>query len=538
VTSALRKAGWSSLGLAVVGCALLALSFLHPHRAEALPRFGGLALLYLAGLTRFHVATRTLARELGRAARRACAREERLHVLVVAAVVLIGLAVRLQFIDEPMRYDESYSFLHFVARPLDIGLTRYPLPNNHVFQTLLAHVAWLALGDDPPVLRLPALVAGVAVVPATYLAGRALYDRDAGLLAAGLAAPAAALVEYSVNARGYTIVCAAFLLVLALGARLIARANPAGWIVWTAIAAIGLYAIPIMAFGLAIVGAWLGLRIALETAPGRRLARARDLALALAAASATALLLYIPTLDQHGWRYEHPSHWSLLTSVWNLWNAGIPTAVRVALAGGVVAAVILHRRIGRQRVPVIAGLAALPLALIVATRVPPFARSWVFLQPLYLVLAAAGLVAAARMAVPRAAPALAALAAIVASAGLGLTLSARDLPSGPDPPLRDGERTVRFLKTRLRPGERVVVSALAAPNFRYYFRHLGLSPGLVVSDLRSTRQGRDRAILIVSRVRHETLAGTLQQLRRDRPSLKPPWLIRSYRWESLYELVV
>jgi hypothetical protein len=326
--------------------------------------------------------------------------------------------------------------------------------------------------------------------------------------------------------------------VLALGARLVARPNQAGWIVWAAIAAIGLYAIPIMAFGLAIVGAWLGLRIVLETAPGRRLGLARDLALALAAASATALLLYVPTLDQHGWGYEHPSHWSLLKSVWNLWNAGIPIAGRVALAAGVVAAVVLHRRIGRQRVPVIAGVAAVPLALVVATRVPPFARSWVFLLPLYLVLGAAGLVAVARTAVPRAAPALAACAAIVASAGLGLTLRARDLPSGPDPPLRDGERAVRFLKTRLRPGERVVVSALTAPNFRYYFRHVGLSPGLVVSDLRWARHGHDRAILIVSRVRRETLAGTLQQLRRDRPMLKPPRALRAYPWESLYELAV
>jgi hypothetical protein len=527
---------WSALGLAAFGCALLAVSYLHPHRAEALPRFGGLALLYLAGFAQFHTATRALLQELGGAARRALARQERLHVLAVTAVVLVGLAVRVQFLDGPMRYDESYSFLHFVARRLDIGLTRYPLPNNHVFQTLLAHVAWLAFGDDPPVLRLPAFVAGVAVVPATYIAGRVLYDRDAGLLAAALAAPSAALVEYSVNARGYTILCAAFLMVLALGARLVARPNPAGWIVWAAIAAIGLYAIPLMAFGLAIVGAWLGLRIALETTPGRRLAQARDLALALMAGGVTALLLYVPTLDQPGWTYYHPSHWSLLESVWNLWNAGIPTAARVALAAGVIAAVVLHRRIGRQRVPVIAGVAALPLALLVATRVPPFARSWVFLLPLYLILSAAGLVGLMRMAVPRAAPGLALGAAVVACAGLGLALSSRDLPSGADPPLRDGEAAVRLLKTSLRPGERVVVSALTAPNFRYYFRHLGLAPRLVVSNLRWSRPGRDRAVLIVSRVRHETLARTLRRLRRERPQLPAPRLIRSYDWLSIYEL--
>src|SRR2546430_10558448 len=110
----------------------------------------------------------------------------------VAAVVLVGPGVHHQCTEDPMRYDESYSFLHFVARPLDIGLTRYPLPNNHVFQTLLAHVGWLVFGDDPPVLRLPALVAGGAHVPAPHTSGRLLSAPAARPLAPGPAGPPAA----------------------------------------------------------------------------------------------------------------------------------------------------------------------------------------------------------------------------------------------------------------------------------------------------------------------------------------------------------
>jgi hypothetical protein len=82
----------------------------------------------------------------------------------------------------------------------------------------------------------------------------------------------------------------------------------------------------------------------------------------------------------------------------------------------------------------------------------------------------------------------------------------------------------------------VVVSALTAPNFRYYFRRLGLPTRLVASNLRWSRPGLDRAIVIVSRVRRETLSSTLRELRRDRPSLAPPRLIKAYRWESIYEL--
>jgi hypothetical protein len=534
VTHALRKAGWAPVLLATVGCAVLAVSYAHPHRAEVLPRFGGLALVFASGLIGFRAATATLARDLAQRAWPAW-REERAHVLLMALIVLAAVALRAEFIDEPMRYDESYSFLHFVARPLEVGLIQYTRATNHIFHTLLAHFSWVAFGSAPPALRLPALVAGVGVAPAAYLAGRALYDRDTGLLAAALVAPSAVLIEYSVNARGYTIVCLAFLLLIGLGAYLVARPNPAGWIAWAAIAAIGLYTTPIMIFALLVAVAWMALRIALEAPRERRVALARDLVLAVVGAGVTALALYVPTLDQPGWSYEHPAHWGLLGRIWGSWNADIPAVVRGVLAGGAAAAVLLHRRIGRQRVPVAAAVAALLLVLPLVPEIPSYARMWLFLLPLYLLLSAAGLVALLRLVAPRAAPMLASGMAIAAVVGLGVSLRAEDLPNGGDPPLRDGEAAVRFLKPRLRPGDRVVVSALTAPNFRYYFRRLGLSPKLVVLQLRWNGQ-TGRSVLIVSRVRHETLAEALRGLRRRQPGLPAPRLLRAYRWESVYEL--
>ena len=63
-----------------------------------------------------------------------------------------------------MRYDEALTFNEFASRPLYYGLSYYPDPNNHLLNTLLMHLAFLGLGNQPWVLRLPALAAGVLLV--------------------------------------------------------------------------------------------------------------------------------------------------------------------------------------------------------------------------------------------------------------------------------------------------------------------------------------------------------------------------------------
>jgi 4-amino-4-deoxy-L-arabinose transferase-like glycosyltransferase len=72
-----------------------------------------------------------------------------------------------------------------------------------VLHTLLVWITTRA-GDALWIARLPAFLAGVAIIPATWLAV-ARIDPARRLLAAALAAGATPLVEYSAQARGYTI---------------------------------------------------------------------------------------------------------------------------------------------------------------------------------------------------------------------------------------------------------------------------------------------------------------------------------------------
>ena len=72
------------------------------------------------------------------------------------------------------------------------------------------HLAYLGLGNQPWVLRLPALLGGVLLVPATYALARLLFSPRAAVLSASFVAVSSYLVEYSTNARGYTLQALAF----------------------------------------------------------------------------------------------------------------------------------------------------------------------------------------------------------------------------------------------------------------------------------------------------------------------------------------
>jgi hypothetical protein len=116
------------------------------------------------------------------------------------ALLIIGLLIRLHFISRAMRYDEAWTVLHYALRPLHVAISSYTAPNNHIFHTLLVHTAFVLLGNKPYILRLPALLAGLALIPVSYLFGAIVSCRATGLMTAAVVTLSAPLVEYSVNA--------------------------------------------------------------------------------------------------------------------------------------------------------------------------------------------------------------------------------------------------------------------------------------------------------------------------------------------------
>ena len=192
-------------------------------------------------LTAFAADVRSLAR-LAFSGLAGLRNEDTPHLAALGAILLWAVVLRLVYIDSPMRWDESDTFLSFASRPLFVGLTYYT-PNNHLFQTLLMHLSYKAFGISPVALRIPVLLAGILVVPLTYACIRLYRGRDTSLLAAALACASLPLIEYSTNARGYSIGTAFFLLLMLLGV-LGLRGAAAAWTVVPVAGALAIYSVP------------------------------------------------------------------------------------------------------------------------------------------------------------------------------------------------------------------------------------------------------------------------------------------------------
>ena len=172
--------------------------------------------------------------------------------------------------------------------------------------------------------------------------------------------PAAGLIVFSTNARGYALVTLAFVVLLGLGTVLVERPSRAGWAVWLVVAALGAWTIPIMVYPAAVTACWLALLALFSLRGARRRAALTALAVSLTGAALLAALLYLPTLGDAGWHEAQPVLPDIRRKIWESWTAGLTSVVIVALLAGVVAAILLRERIGRRRELLPASVAVLP----------------------------------------------------------------------------------------------------------------------------------------------------------------------------------
>ena len=349
---------------------------------------------------------------------------------VVGLVVLTsaGAAMRAAWLDGPMRYDESWTFLFYIApRELAACLT-YSAPNNHILHTLAVAAASWAGGDGPVVLRLPAYLAGVAMVSAVGMLATALSgQRVAGLVGAAMVAGSGILIEYSADARGYTMLCLAAVVLTWLTVRIVRDGRPWGrWIGWAAVSAAGLWVIPIMVYPMIALAAVIVLQAFLGPAPPvvrRRVVRRVGTMLLLAAA--VAAVLYAPVVHYTGLSATEGSPAARASPVAvygsgiyalvgnefvaprplgevagklpgvaaeavGLWGYGMGWLWRFLMGVGVLVGVVVgfRRRRALWLMPVV--LAVVLVVMTLAQRVVPFGRVWLFGLPMLAALAAAG----------------------------------------------------------------------------------------------------------------------------------------------------
>jgi hypothetical protein len=172
-----------------------------------------------------------------------------------------------------------------------------------------------------------------------------------------------------------------------------------------------------------------------------------------------------------GWTEFGPELARSLERTWAFWNRDVPWPLAAVLAAGFAIATALELR--KRRVPLGVLAALICLVLVAAQRVAPFERVWLFLLPLYLAIAGAGL---ARLIDGR-----------LLAAGFGLVLGFFTLTSGSilssteTGAFPEAEAVTSALAPRLAPDDAVETRLPASlPELQYYFSRYGLPTAVLV----------------------------------------------------------
>jgi O-antigen/teichoic acid export membrane protein len=190
--------------------------------------FGLLAVLALPIEARTERSSRLHAPSVSWRARRLPIEAIALGGLCLGALAIRLLMTRGLWVDEAISVRQAQ--LPFGEMLRDIRVTDVHPPLHHSLLWVTVRV----FGTSELAVRIPSLVAGVALVPAMLWTGRVAFDRRTGWIAAVLAAIAPFCVWYSQEARMYSL----FMLfaTLAVGAQILAvrRGRRIDWLLYSA----------------------------------------------------------------------------------------------------------------------------------------------------------------------------------------------------------------------------------------------------------------------------------------------------------------
>ncbi|MBD3676742.1 MAG: glycosyltransferase family 39 protein [Planctomycetaceae bacterium] len=325
----------------------------------------------------------------------------------MTVLILVGTGLRLLYLQQPMRYDEAHSFLEYSSQPWFVTVAKYTEPNNHVGHNLFVHLTTQLMGDSEPIIRLPAFLAGVLMIPFAYLLARQFSSASAGaVFAAAVVATSSPLIEYSTNARGYTLVGLFTLFAWLCADKIRETGNRAAIIGLILSGAYGLWVIPVMLYPLSMIFTWAVL--APQRSPNqtfRVVKRFQRLLICGIGIIIFTLLLYLPILLVEGPRalianpYVGSLSWhefgkrlsesAFFTIKFLSRDIGLTVAGIAFLA--TLAGIVMCRR--RTRFSLLTAMASvlIPVTLLTAQRVVPPERIWLFLIPLAAIFTGAGL---------------------------------------------------------------------------------------------------------------------------------------------------
>ncbi|MEW6716663.1 MAG: glycosyltransferase family 39 protein [Chloroflexota bacterium] len=480
-------------------------------------------------------------------------KSDRAYLFTLLAITLMGAGIRMLFLSIPMGHDEAYTFIAFASRPVRYIISDYHLPNNHVFHSLLVHGCYYLLGNQPWVVRLPAFLSGVLLVPACCVSARMIYDRNTALVSAALVASTPTLIEASTSARGYTLICLITMTLLALAAFLKQHRNCLAWGLFVVLSALGFYTIPIMLYPFGILITWLLLSALVKdigSAYGSGFIK--YLLITVLSVAVLCYLLYLPIFLHSGIgsvignNFVQPLEWSEFQEsiiarslrLWSRWTDNIPPVVAILSIIGLLTSMLFHKRLTKHRVPlVIAALLWIGVVLLIQ-RVAPWSRIWLFILPIYLILASAGIIGLFTRLKIRTEEGKS-IPWVITGAVLILALGFYSMHT--NPPYTPGEtgsveEITLFLKGYLQPGDVVITKPPLGAIVVYYFdlHHISEEYFLLDRDWHDFQQ----VIVIVDEGFDQTIDQVLQKKGLECVDKSSAKMIHQYGKTKVYELTI
>ena len=123
---------------------------------------------------------------------------------MLAVTTLIGVALRVYRLDTDLWVDEIGSFEHAMSLSIVEFVRTFSSPNQHLLNGLLERVSVALFGEHNWTVRLPAVLFGIATVPAMYWLARPVMRGWEALAVASLTAVSYHHIWFSQNARGYS----------------------------------------------------------------------------------------------------------------------------------------------------------------------------------------------------------------------------------------------------------------------------------------------------------------------------------------------
>lgn len=327
------------------------------------------------------------------------------------------MILRLYIINDPIGYDEAYTFINFSSKPFKFILADYHAPNNHIFNSLLIGIVYRIFGNHTWIVRLPAFLAGVLCIPVSFIAARRFFTTPQALAVAAVLAVAPNIVAASANGRGYTLIILFSLLLTNFAGILVKEQSRPALIAYAITGALGFYSIPIFLYPMAGVSLWvITTYLVSDETQDAKWEKLKYFLLACLGSGVLTFLLYSPVIifgtgfhsliandivKSQSWHDFGDNFITRSFLTWQSWMSPITPAIRYLLGLGFILSIVFYRKTSSQRLPLQIFLVLGAVIMLVLQRVFPLPRIWGYLEMFYLLFSAAGLIGTGYLVFPK-----------------------------------------------------------------------------------------------------------------------------------------